>query len=105
MTHKTLLMILMQQLLSILLFYRPFIIWSLILNMVFSFINLDIIIILIVKLLLVLSLWHLLNETHARRKLAFYKNLGITTLKLFSFIFIIDALFSLPFLIILREFI
>ena len=96
---------LMQQLLSILMFYRPFIIWSLILNMLFSFIKLDIIVILIVKLLLVLSLWHLLNESRAKRKLNLYKNLGITTLKLFSFIFIIDAVFSLPFLIILQEFI
>ena len=94
----------MHQLLSILLFYRPFIIWSIVLNMVFSFIKLDIAIILIIKLLLIFSLWHLLNETKANQKLDLEKNLSLSTLKLFSFIFVIDALCSLPFLIILREF-
>ncbi len=95
----------MQQLLSILMFYRPFIIWSLAINMVLSFIKFEIIAILVVKLVLIFSLWYLLSETHAKRKLDFYKNLGIPALKLFSLVFIIDAIFSLPFLIILKEFV
>jgi len=86
-------------------FYRPFIIWSLVINMTLSFIKFEIIVILVVKLLLIFSLWHFLSETPAKRKLNFYKNLGIPMLKLFSLIFIIDAIFSLPFLIILKEFV
>lgn len=95
----------MQKLISILTFYRPFIVWSLAINMVLSFIKFEIIAILAVKLLLIVSLWHFLSETHAKRKLNFYKNLGIPMLKLFSLVFIIDTIFSLPFLIILKEFI
>ena len=95
----------MQQLFSILVFYRPFIIWSLAINMLLSFIKIEIITILIVKLLLIFSLWHLLNETHAKRKLTFYKNLGISKLKLFSLVFVIDAVFSIPFVILLKEFV
>jgi len=95
----------MQKLISILMFYRPFIIWSLVINMTLSFIKFEIIVILVVKLLLIFSLWHFLSETPAKRKLNFYKNLGIPMLKLFSLIFIIDAIFSLPFLIILKEFV
>lgn len=70
-----------------------------------SFIKFEIVTILIVKLLLIISLWHLLNETHAKRKLTFYKNLGISALKLFSLVFVIDAVFSIPFLLILKEFV
>ncbi|WP_339895825.1 hypothetical protein [uncultured Algibacter sp.] len=95
----------MQQLFSILVFYRPFIIWSLVINMLLSFIKIELITILVVKLLLIISLWHFLNETHAKRKLAFYKNLGISTLKLFSLVFVVDAIFSIPFLLILKEFV
>ena len=95
----------MQQLFSILVFYRPFIIWSLVINMLLSFIKIELITILVVKLLLIISLWHLINETHAKRKLAFYKNLGISTLKLFTLVFVVDAIFSIPFLLILKEFV
>lgn len=70
-----------------------------------SFIKFEIVTILIVKLLLIISLWHLLNQTHAKRKLTFYKNLGISSLKLFSLVFVIDAVFSIPFLLILKEFV
>lgn len=95
----------MQQFFSIFAFYKPFILWSLIINMIFSFLEYEIIPILILKLLLVIFLWYFLNETYAKRKLTFYKNLGISTLKLFTLLYIIDFVFSLPFLILLREFI
>lgn len=95
----------MQQLFSIFVFYRPFILWSFAVNTVFSFLNYDIIPILIIKLLLVIFLWYISNETRAKQKLIFYKNLGISTLKLFSFLFIIDLFLSIPFLLVLKEFV
>lgn len=95
----------MQQFFSIFTFYRPFILWSIGINMMLSFFKYDIIPILILKFLLVIFLWYFLNETQAKRKLIFYKNLGISTLKLFSLLYFIDLIFSLPFLIILKEFI
>lgn len=94
----------MQQLLSILLFYRPFIIWSLIINMVFSFLKFNVSLIVASKLLLVFLLWHVFNETHAKRKLLFYKKLGVPAIKLFTLLFIVDLILSIPFLIILKEF-
>ena len=95
----------MNQLFSIFVFYRPFIFWSFGLNIIFSFLKYDIIPILIVKLLLVVFLWFFINETNAKRKLIFYKNLGISTFKLFSLLFMIDLLLSIPFLLLLKEFI
>ncbi|PWH83077.1 hypothetical protein DIS18_00545 [Algibacter marinivivus] len=73
--------------------------------MFFSFIKFKIIPILIIKLLLVIFLLYISNETKAKRKLIFYKNLGISSLKLFSYLYLIDILISLPFLILLKEFI
>jgi hypothetical protein len=61
--------------------------------------------ILIIKLFLVVLLWYFINETHAKRKLIFYKNLGISSLKLFGYLFIIDLFLSIPFLLILKEFV
>lgn len=95
----------MQQLFSIFLFYRPLILWSFLVNTILSFFKYDIFLILIVKLLLIVFLWYFLNETDAKRKLVFYKNLGISTFKLFSFLYAIDLFFSIPFLLILKEFV
>jgi len=95
----------MQQLFSIFAFYRPLILWSFGINTLLSFLKYEIIPIVIIKLLLVAFLWYLLNETNAKRKLTFYKNLGISTFKLFAFLYLIDLLFSMPFLLILKVFI
>ena len=35
--------------------------------------------------------------------ITFYKNLGISTLKLFSFLYVIDLFFSIPYLLILIQ--
>ncbi len=95
----------MQHLFSIFIFYRSYILWSFAINIVFSFFKFDIIPIVITKLFLVVFLWYITTETHAKRKLLFYKNLGISTLKLFLLLYIMDLLLSLPFLLILKEFI
>ena len=95
----------MQQLFSIFIFYRPLILWSFGINTFLAFIKYEIIPIAIVKLFIVAFLWYFLNETNAKRKLVFYKNLGISTIKLFSFLYLIDLLFSIPFLLILKEFV
>lgn len=95
----------MQQLFSILFFYRPFVLWSFAINIFLSIIGYSIIPIFLVKLLLVIFLWYILNETNAKRKLIFYKNLGISTFKLFTCLYIIDLVLSIPFLLIIKEFV
>ncbi|TXG35462.1 hypothetical protein FUA22_15640 [Seonamhaeicola maritimus] len=95
----------MQQLSSILMFYRPLVLWSFLINIILSFFKVEIITILITKLFLIGFLWYITNETNGKQKLLFCKNLGISTLKLFSLLYLIDLLLSIPFLIILREFV
>ena len=49
--------------------------------------------------------WYLVKETNARRKLTFYKNLGISPLKLFSTLFLFDVAITIGFLVVIKEFI
>jgi len=95
----------MQQFLSILTFYKPFIVWSFIINIVMAVLNPFIIPAITTKLFLIIFVWYLINETNARRKLIFYKNLGISPIKLFSTLFFIDIFITVSFLVLIKEFI
>jgi hypothetical protein len=95
----------MQQLLSILAFYRSFVLWSFLINIVITIVSPYIFPAIITKLLLTVFLWYYISETASRRKLVVYKSLGISTLKLFSGLFCIDVLLTISFLSIVKEFI
>ncbi|AUP80975.1 hypothetical protein C1H87_20570 [Flavivirga eckloniae] len=97
----------MNQLFSIFVFYRPFVFWSFGFNIVFSFLKYNIIPILIAKLFLVVFIWtwFFMDVANSKQKLIFHKNLGISSFKLFALSFIIDLFLSIPFLLILKEFI
>ncbi|NOY48111.1 MAG: hypothetical protein GXO84_07955 [Chlorobi bacterium] len=95
----------MQQFLSILTFYRLFVLWSFIINIAITVINPYIFPAIITKLLLTVFLWYYISETASRRKLVLYKSLGISTLKLFSGLFCIDVLLTISFLSVVKEFI
>ena len=95
----------MQQLLSILAFYRSFVVWSFLVNIAITIVNPLIIPAILTKLLLTIFVWYLLNETNAKRILIFYKNLGISTLKLLSVLFFIDCIITISFLIVIKEFV
>lgn len=95
----------MQQFSSIFLFYRPFFVWSYGVNFLLLLLGFDVIPLFLVKIFLVLFLWYFITETQAKQKLIFYKNLGVSTFKLFLLFFLIDAILSLPFILILKEFV
>ena len=95
----------MQQLLSILVFYRSFVVWSFLVNIAITIVNPYIAPALLTKLLLTIFVWYWVNETNAKRKLIFYKNLGISTIKLFSALFFIDSIITISFLVVIKEFV
>jgi hypothetical protein len=95
----------MQQLASIFAFYKSYFIGSIIINMLLIFMNMNILIILFLKLLMVFFLWFYMNETGGSRKLLFYKNLGISSFKLYAAFYMIDLAISIPFLLIMNTFI
>jgi len=95
----------MQQFISILAFYRPFILWSFIINIAIAFVNPYIMPAVVTKLLLTIFVWYMVNETKAKRKLIFYKRLGISTIKLFSILFLVDISITISFLTVIKEYI
>lgn len=95
----------MQRFGAILLFYRPYFLWSIGVNIALLIVSPAIPPILISKLFLTAFLWYVVSETRAKRKLIFYNNLGISSLKLFSTIFLIDIFITLGFLLLVKEFI
>lgn len=94
----------MHRLLAILAFYKPFVTWSFIANFIVAFFSAQIIAGIITKLFLTVFAWYYVHETNQRRKLTFYKNLGISPLKLFTTLFILDIILTIVFLIIFKEF-
>ena len=95
----------MQQFLNILTFYKSFVLSSFIVNIAIAVVNPYILPAIITKLLLTIFVWYLFKETNARRKLIFFNNLGISSIKLFTSVFLIDAFFTVGFVILIKEFI
>lgn len=94
----------MQRLLAILAFYKPFVVWSFAINITVGFFNPHIIPALITKLFLTVFVWYYISETPHRRKLTFYRNLGIAPLRLFSIVFLLDCVLTITFLTVFKEF-
>ena len=94
----------MQRFLTILAFYKPFVVWSFVINALMGFFNPHLVPAIATKLFLTVFVWYYVSETHAKRKLTFYKNLGISTFKLFSSLFLIDIILTISFLLVFKEF-
>ena len=95
----------MQRFEAILLFYRPFFIWSFMANIVITMFNPTLIYALIAKLFLVVFAFLFISETSSKRKLILYNRRGITTFQLFASMFIIDSIVMIPYLLLIKEFI
>ena len=95
----------MQKLLTILAFYKPFVIWSFLVNIAITVVNPFIVPAIVTKLMLTIFVWYFVNETNTKRKLIFYNNLGISSIKLFSVMFFIDIFITIGYLILIKEYI
>jgi len=94
----------MQRLLAILAFYKPFVVWSFIVTAIIGFFNPHLVPAIVTKLFLTVFAWYYVSETPNKRKLTFYKNIGISPLKLFSCMFIVDCILTISFLMVFKEF-
>ncbi|MUU78062.1 hypothetical protein [Winogradskyella endarachnes] len=94
----------MNRFLAILSFYKPFVVWSFIATTICAFFSTHLIPAIVTKLFLTVFAWYYMNETNNKRKLTFYQNLGISTFKLFSVVFIVDCFLTVIFLTLFSEF-
>ncbi len=95
----------MQQFLSILSFYKQFVVWSFVVNIAIAIVFPFVFSAIFTKLFLTIFAWYLVKETNAKRKLLFCKNLGVSTFKLFSVLFLVDIFFTITFIVVIKEFI
>lgn len=61
----------MQQLISIMAFYRSYVLWSFFINIFIVIVNPNIFAAIVTKLLLTIFLWYLVNETSEKTKAHF----------------------------------
>jgi len=94
----------MRQFLVIWSFYKTVALWSMSITIILGFFNVNIGLVLITKAFLAVFLWYLVNETSAKRKLDFYRNFGVSALKLFSCALAIDWLISTSYLLLFNNF-
>lgn len=90
---------------AILLFYKPYVTWSFAINILIVIFSPHILPAIVTKLVLTFFICYLIQETNARKKLIFYKNLGISTFKLFASLFLIDIFITIAFVLVMQEFI
>jgi len=86
-------------------YYRPFAFWSFGVTLILTILNPELIPAILTKLFLIILLWYTVTNTQAKQKLTFYKNLSISSLKLFSSLFLIDSFITITFLLLIKGFI
>jgi len=79
-------------------FYVQFLYWSISVTVILVFFKAPMAVVLLTKLFLTVFAWFYMNETREKRKLIFYKNMGLRTWLLFGSTFILDVLLTFSFL-------
>jgi len=94
----------MQRFFTIMLFYKPFIWWSFGINLLLGLWQFNLILAAVAKLFMLVFLWYYCHETHYKRRFVFFKNLGISTRRLFMTVYTVDLAGTLAFLLLFKEF-
>ena len=94
-----------KQFISILNYYKPLAFWSFLITIAITIINPELILALCTKLFLVFLLWIMISDRKLRQRLKFYKIRGVSHLKFFSTIFLLDGLITCTFLLLIKGFI
>ena len=94
-----------KQVLSILNYYKSMAFWSFIVTLAITIINPELILALSTKLFLIFVLWFLISDRKVRQRIRFYKIRGVSNLKFFTVLFLIDCTFTSAFLVLIKGFI
>lgn len=90
---------------AILYYYRPLAIWSFAVTILLTIYNPEIVSALLTKLFLMALFWLMLNDSGIRKKLKFYKMVGVSNFRLVLILYIIDCFFTCGFLLLIKGFI
>lgn len=90
---------------AIFMFYKAWFLWSFLATILVLIFSPNIASVILTKLCLILFLWFISVETKNKRKLLFYNKMGISTWRLFSTVYVFDIVFTIPMVLLIREFI
>ncbi|MGB1308872.1 MAG: hypothetical protein ACPG6B_08175 [Oceanihabitans sp.] len=94
----------MKSIKNIFIYYKALFWWSFTINLIVLLISKSILLTVVTKLFITLLFGLLLNDFSVRRKIGFYKMVGVSNLKLLSILFIIDCLVSFLFILLIKGF-
>ncbi|MDH7911237.1 hypothetical protein [Winogradskyella sp. SYSU M77433] len=95
----------LRQVSSILNYYKPLASWSFLVTIGITVINPELILALCTKLFLTGLLWLMLSDRKLRRRLNFYRISGVSDLKFFGTLFLIDSIITGTFITLIKGFI
>ena len=95
----------LRQFASILNYYKPLALWSFLVTIAITVIDPGLILALCTKLFLVFLLWIMISDRKLRQRLKFYKISGVSNLKFFSVIFLLDGFITCAFIYLIKGFI
>lgn len=90
---------------AILFYYRPLALWSFAVTILVTIYSPEIISALLTKLFLMALFLLMINDRSMRKKLKFYKMVGISNFRLVAILYIIDCFFTCSFLLLIKGFI
>ncbi|MFT4803350.1 MAG: hypothetical protein ACJAZK_001412 [Psychroserpens sp.] len=94
-----------KQVLSILNYYKSMAFWSFIVTFAVTIINPELILALSIKLFMIFVLWFMISDRKVRQRLRFYRISGVSNIKFFTVIFLIDSAITSTFLVLIKGFI
>lgn len=94
----------LRQIRSIFFYYKPLLVWSFVVNFLVAVNDYNIYHAILIKLFLIGLLWFILKERQIRKRLRFYKIVGVSNFRLFGTIFLIDCMVTIPFFLLLKCF-
>jgi len=94
-----------RQVTSILNYYKSMALYSFMVTLTVTIINPELLLAISTKLFLVFILWFMVSDRKLRQRLRFYKISGVSNLKFFSVIFLLDGLITCTFIHLIKGFI
>lgn len=90
---------------AILFYYRPLALWSFATTIILLIFSSGILAALLTKLFLIILFSLMISDKGIRRKLRFYKMVGVSNFKLLTILYLIDCFFTCSFLFLIKGFI
>jgi len=94
----------MQRLGTILSFYKPLFVWSIIINILLIAVSPNIFITILTKLFLFIMVLYFFTQTKSKSNLFGFKKIEISQFKFYTLLFLIDTLLTISFLTVLSVF-